>query len=739
MGTVSAETDIQDNSVDLISNIGTESDVQDVSVDLVANTDSIASDVQDVSVDLIANSDSGLNLSSLSSSENGKTYEIYEADDWADAWVDMRDYSGTITLNINKNLDITYALEDDKYQYNNKFASKTLIINGNNHQIRSDNDFNFLHDFFELGNNQRFLEIYGDKRVILNNIRFDGFGLRIGHYRGALIYMAGSSYLEMNNCHINGVFVGCNGLGVITLRGESTLKMINTTLQNTQNIWGANSASAGVYLNDPGTSAEIFNCTFKNLGNSTHNPNWGGAICTYGKLYCDGCTFSNLTAGYGAAISIHDYKSQVAIQNSNFIDCKAVYTGIINVEGSEAKDIKLTKCSFINNKVLSLKNYASLIYLNNRYEEISLTKCIFYNSNPDNVNIVYLAATGNNQKIILDQCFRFNYNNIGNTNHGTWSQSWVTQEFEGDNTARLYDIKNYTLVFKDPNGRIVNDMPNCPALPIKIMANNNEVLRTSVVPMNQNNKGTFEVKFNQFADHLFYTYKPTDSNLVFCKRVRLVNGYVSLDTNLVKDGVTKEKIKIATKLAKIFDLSEEEINKLRIATTLYDIGNLMLPQELLLKSDPLTDDEKAALTLADLKRTNSTIYYIRNVDNTGKITYSRYYLTDKEIAKFYILNGTYTSASTLFAGLNGTYDGNKGQYNLHEEKGVLVPVSGYRGEMVNVTLTNNTFFPTDAVFSGSNLNLSDATVTGYIFNCWEKVDENNWKKIENIVPIPYMQ
>ena len=153
----------------------------------------------------------------------------------------------------------------------------------------------------------------------------------------------------------------------------------------------------------------------------------------------------------------------------------------------------------------------------------------------------------------------------------------------------------------------------------------------------------------------------------------------------------------------------------------------------------LTDDEKAALTLADLKRTNSTIYYIRNVDNTGKITYSRYYLTDKEIAKFYILNGTYTSASTLFAGLNGTYDGNKGQYNLHEEKGVLVPVSGYRGEMVNVTLTNNTFFPTDAVFSGSNLNLSDATVTGYIFNCWEKVDENNWKKIENIVPIPYMQ
>lgn len=154
----------------------------------------------------------------------------------------------------------------------------------------------------------------------------------------------------------------------------------------------------------------------------------------------------------------------------------------------------------------------------------------------------------------------------------------------------------------------------------------------------------------------------------------------------------------------------------------------------------LTDVEKAALTLSNLKRTNTTIYYIQNVDENGVVTsYSRYYLTDKEIAKFYILKGTYTSASTLFAGLNGTYSGEAGKYNLHEEKGVLVPVSGYRGEMVNVTLTNNTFFPTDAVFSGSNLNRSDATVTGYIFNCWEKVDENNWKKIENIVPIPYMQ
>lgn len=60
-------------------------------------------------------------------------------------------------------------------------------------------------------------------------------------------------------------------------------------------------------------------------------------------------------------------------------------------------------------------------------------------------------------------------------------------------------------------------------------------------------------------------------------------------------GVTKSKIQMATKLAKFFDLSKEEIDKLRIATLLYDIGNLMIPQELLQKTEPLTEDEIAEI------------------------------------------------------------------------------------------------------------------------------------------------
>ena len=60
-------------------------------------------------------------------------------------------------------------------------------------------------------------------------------------------------------------------------------------------------------------------------------------------------------------------------------------------------------------------------------------------------------------------------------------------------------------------------------------------------------------------------------------------------------GVTKSKVQFATKLAKIFDLTEEEIDKLRIATLLYDIGNLMVPQEVLQKAEPLTEAEKAEI------------------------------------------------------------------------------------------------------------------------------------------------
>lgn len=57
-------------------------------------------------------------------------------------------------------------------------------------------------------------------------------------------------------------------------------------------------------------------------------------------------------------------------------------------------------------------------------------------------------------------------------------------------------------------------------------------------------------------------------------------------------GVIKNKVLMAASLAKRFDLLKEEIDNLKVAVLLYDIGNLMLPQDILQKATPLTDEER---------------------------------------------------------------------------------------------------------------------------------------------------
>ncbi len=61
---------------------------------------------------------------------------------------------------------------------------------------------------------------------------------------------------------------------------------------------------------------------------------------------------------------------------------------------------------------------------------------------------------------------------------------------------------------------------------------------------------------------------------------------------LHESGGVKSKILLASSLAKRFDLPKEEIDKLKIAVLLYDIGNIMLPKEILQKSSPLTEEER---------------------------------------------------------------------------------------------------------------------------------------------------
>lgn len=61
---------------------------------------------------------------------------------------------------------------------------------------------------------------------------------------------------------------------------------------------------------------------------------------------------------------------------------------------------------------------------------------------------------------------------------------------------------------------------------------------------------------------------------------------------LHQNGATKSKVQFATKLAQDFNLPQEDVDKLRVATLLYDIGNLMIPQDVLQKTEPLTEEEK---------------------------------------------------------------------------------------------------------------------------------------------------
>ena len=59
-----------------------------------------------------------------------------------------------------------------------------------------------------------------------------------------------------------------------------------------------------------------------------------------------------------------------------------------------------------------------------------------------------------------------------------------------------------------------------------------------------------------------------------------------------EQGIVKSKVQMAVSLAKRFDLPKDEVDNLRVAMLLYDIGNLMISPGLLQKATPLTDEER---------------------------------------------------------------------------------------------------------------------------------------------------
>ncbi len=61
-------------------------------------------------------------------------------------------------------------------------------------------------------------------------------------------------------------------------------------------------------------------------------------------------------------------------------------------------------------------------------------------------------------------------------------------------------------------------------------------------------------------------------------------------------GTTKQKIELAYAIAKRFELSKGDMDKLKLAMLLYDVGNIMIPSDVLSKTTPLTQEEKEVIT-----------------------------------------------------------------------------------------------------------------------------------------------
>ncbi len=118
-----------------------------------------------------------------------------------------------------------------------------------------------------------------------------------------------------------------------------------------------------------------------------------------------------------------------------------------------------------------------------------------------------------------------------------------------------------------------------------------------------------EIAFNTFIDILSKNRVPMAQKLSkeLCLRLKnttnegenkqeslylVADMLTKLYNPMHEAGIVKNKVLMAVSLAKRFDLPKEEVDNLRVAMLLYDIGNLMISPGVLQKATPLTEEEK---------------------------------------------------------------------------------------------------------------------------------------------------
>lgn len=102
---------------------------------------------------------------------------------------------------------------------------------------------------------------------------------------------------------------------------------------------------------------------------------------------------------------------------------------------------------------------------------------------------------------------------------------------------------------------------------IPIDGKTSSLLSKKLQEMNINNEILYQV-----SDTLVSTYNPENES-----------------------GITKKKVLLSTLLAKRFDLPKENVDRLKIAVLLYDIGNTMLPKSVLSKKGKLSDEDRLTI------------------------------------------------------------------------------------------------------------------------------------------------
>lgn len=145
----------------------------------------------------------------------------------------------------------------------------------------------------------------------------------------------------------------------------------------------------------------------------------------------------------------------------------------------------------------------------------------------------------------------------------------------------------------------------------------------------------------------------------------------------------------------------------------------------------------ASPKLAEVMDAPKGTYFTRS-GTEGNYSYTAY----KPEHPFFLANQRQSGAA-LFAGLNGYYNAEKGEANVHEENGLLVPYiddgtkTGWRAEIINTCFTGGALFPADVIGDDGRYDVSK--VSGYIYNCWRKEGDSKTAIMSHTPALPKYQ